>query len=123
VFGTAVYTPEEMGAETSEDGAIIDGSFTSDPEPPKVTVKTTTAATAPKNNGGAFNAVEFLIEKQISENSFAALAILNSKITPNEVKTSPEKLLAFGKLYRAWKDSGITTDLALEYARDNVAFE
>lgn len=79
--------------------------------------------TAPKENGGHFNPVQFLIDNGISENSFAALAILNSKITPADVKTSADKLLPFGKLYRAWKDSGVATDQALEYARDNVAFE
>jgi hypothetical protein len=125
VFGSAVYTPEELGAEVDEAGDVIEGSFA--PAAPIQTVQTgeakPIAPSAPKANMGAFNAVQFLIENQISENSFAALAILNSKITPNEIKTSPDKLLAFGKLYRAWKDSGVTTDQALEYARDNVSFE
>lgn len=38
VFGTAMYTPEEMGADVTEDGDVIPGSFTeTTPAPPKVT--------------------------------------------------------------------------------------
>jgi hypothetical protein len=122
VFGTAVYTPEEMGVETSEDGAVIEGEY-HDPEPKRPEPAPAMPQPAKKANGGNFNPVQFLIDNGVSENTFAALAILNSKITPAEVKTSPDKLLPFGKLYRAWKDSGVTTDQALEYARDNVAFE
>lgn len=129
VFGTAVYTPEEMGAEITEDGDVIPGEW-SEPKPaqaqtpePAKAAATPAAPPAEHTNGGAFNAVNFLIENGVSENAHAALAILNNRITPNDTKINPDKLLSFGKLYRAWKDSGVTTDQALEYARDSVAFE
>jgi hypothetical protein len=114
VFGTAVYTPEEMGAETSEDGAIIDGSFTSDPEPPKATVN-------PGNGNGNdhFNPVQCLIDNKIAANEHNARALLDNYI-PASAKTGADELIPWGKLYRAWRDTGKEPAEAASLATDKV---
>jgi len=80
-------------------------------------------ASAPRANGNSFNPVQFLIDEQISRDNFAASKLLSHKGTPNDVKTDPDKLRKFGKLYRAWKDSGTPTEKAIENAAQGISFE
>ncbi len=69
----------------------------------------------------AFDAVACLIDNGISENEHAAKNLL--KKLPDQYKASAEELIPAGKLYRAWKDSGVTTDKAIEYVIEGVPFE
>ena len=78
----------------------------------------------PKSNGGsnghanapAWNPVAALVEAGICENNAAAATLLN-KYIPAEFKT-PEKLVAWGKLYRGWRDLGKAVEEALKLATE-----
>jgi hypothetical protein len=99
-----------------EMGDAMDGEY-------KVTQSAQPQPSAPKPNGGTFNPVQFLIDEGISKDGYAASKLLSHKGTPNEVKVNPDKLRVFGKLYRVWKDSGLTTDEAIENAANRKPFE
>jgi recombination protein RecT len=62
----------------------------------------------------AFDPAAVLVEEGISENLFAANGLLAK--TPAEVKTNREALVAWGKLYRAWRHAGEEPDAAAEHA-------
>jgi hypothetical protein len=125
VFGTAVYTPEEMGANVNEEGDVIPGEWipepTPQPETPKVTVTPAPAPAHPKPNGG-YNPVTLLVENGLAENNFEAVTILN-KYAPTTVKGNAEALLSWTRLYRTWRDAGSDQTKAAQNATEGVPFE
>lgn len=58
VFGSAVYTPEEMGAEVDEEGNVVNAAFVATPAPAAATVIEQPPAAKPNGNGHASDAMD-----------------------------------------------------------------
>jgi recombination protein RecT len=120
----SVQVQEAIGAEeTNGNGAPVAQSLNdyidieaTDPQPPAEP-----GLVIEGEQPTAFDPVKCLVENHISENEHAARNIL--KRIPDELKDSPDELIPVGKRYRAWKDSGTSTDQAIEYAIEGVPFE
>ena len=127
--GSPVYTPDEMGADVDENGAVIvesvavDVTHIAERNPNVDTINISPSLKPsdpiidkppelpPTGNGSVFDAV---VDAKLSENAHAAKAALQ-----NYCKTgydTPEKAVAWMKMYRGWKDSNLTTVEAAEKA-------
>lgn len=62
-----------------------------------------------------YNPVTCLVEAGISENANGAAALL-TKYVPANVRNDKEKLVAWGKIYRAWRDAGVEPEVAAQNA-------
>ena len=124
VFGTAVYTPEELGAEVNEEGDVIEGSVVEAPAKPQQEPAHPEPKVhhGPHMNGDGYNPVAVLIDNGIAQNGNEAAQIMN-KYAPKDVKGDKEKLLAWGKLYRAWRDLGSEPISAAKNATEGVPTE
>jgi hypothetical protein len=86
VFGTAIYTPEEMGAEVTEDGDVIQGTFveaTVKEEKPALTLEAALEMTTAKGNrlGDLTDEqLQYLIEHTTNGLHAAARMVLDSRI-------------------------------------------
>lgn len=67
----------------------------------------------------SFNPVSFLVDNNISENAYAAKGLLDKHV-PDDIKTDPQLLLVWGKLYRGWRDTGAPADGAAANATDGI---
>jgi len=112
VFGGApVYTPEEMGADTDEDGYIIDVEA-AEVEPVKITTpepkpEPTVQMSSPDD---IYQAV---VDAKLSENTHSARGALGKCRTGYE---TPEKAIAWMRTYRAKRDEGMNSTEAATFA-------
>ncbi len=87
VFGTAVYTPEELGADVNEEGNVIEGAFTPAPAPQEqphddLTLEAALNMRTPKGKQlGELtdDQLQFLIDKAANGLHAAAVLVLNSR--------------------------------------------
>jgi hypothetical protein len=111
IMQLAGYEPtpaeEMMGIEDAE---FVEEFVDVAPKPAKVTRG---------KKKDAFNPVVSLVEAGICENNHAGAALLNNH-APDDVKGDKDKLIAWGKLYRAWRDTGENTPEAVEYATQGI---
>ena len=113
VFGGApVYTPDELGADTDEDGYIID--VTPEPEQPEPEQKPTGRALVE-------GAIEEIIRLELAENEFAAkAAIKKSNLTG---RVSIDQAVEWMTDYRGARLEGSTSDDAAILANLNAKKE
>lgn len=97
---------------------FIEGEY-HDPEPPRQQPVLRPAA---PNNAKQFNPVQFLVDKGISENNNAAAGLMTHHV-PANLRNDPNGLLAWGKLYRAWRDLGSEPEAAAKNATEGVPVE
>jgi len=123
--GSPVYTPDEMGAEVDENGAMVVDSVMIDADPEdngteprdEATIKAelgyeqTEPELSPPSNGDIYDAV---VEAGLSENPHAARNALRNYCQTGY--DTPEKAIAWMRLYRGWKDSELNTVEAAEAA-------
>lgn len=103
--------PDAQPVIVTVEGEIVDP----DPEP-KAKLK-------PRGNGNGdtWNPVQLLVDAELSENEHAAMELLNSHV-PQEIirEKNPDKLLAWAKLYRKYRDGGATPEDAATIATDET---
>jgi hypothetical protein len=112
IIGLAGFEP----TPAEEMGDVMEGEYkVTQPTP----VQPSTPAPKP-GNGGSFNPVQCLIDNKIAANDHNARALLDGYV-PATVKTNAADLIAWGKLYRAWRDKGKEPEEAAQKATAKVA--
>lgn len=112
--------PTEHDEDEIEDGQYTDAT----PEEPPAEAK---PASLPQNaastNGGAFNPVTEFVALGLARNNFEAMGIIN-KYMPNDTrKAGKDAMIAWGRLYRAWRDMGSSPEAAAKNATEGVPVE
>jgi hypothetical protein len=120
VFGGApIYTPEELGADTDEDGNVIAGQFkdveVTNPIPVEHDAPMPEQETKVKNGANPSSPVQALVDAGIAENVHESAKIVNMSPFPKG-KMTLDELVAWGRLYRGWRDSGQEPKAAVEKA-------
>jgi hypothetical protein len=96
-FEGAVYTPEELGAETNEDGQVI----TVEPTVIERTPTPPPPVEAPKSNGESWreSVIKAIVDKKLAQNAYNAtrMLALSKVITPQD---EDARILAWAQLYR-----------------------
>jgi len=108
--GSPVYTPDEMGADVDEEGNVIVDSVAVEVEPEPESIPDPEPEPEP-SNGSVFDAI---VEAGYSDNAHAAKALMQ-----NYCKTgydTTQKAVDWARLYRGWKDMGLTTVEAADKA-------
>ena len=119
IMSLAGYEPtpaEEM------DG-VIEGHYT---EPQQQTTKTKTTPRKTANGHGpaapVASAPQVLVDAGICNDIPSAAGLLNSHV-PAEVRGDNDALVAWGKLYRSWRDAGTEPSAAAENATAGIALD
>ena len=115
---SGLYTVDEMG-QAAPQGEIIEAEITH-VEQPQITQTVTETKTTTRKNGNSKSIPELLVEAGVCENIPAAASLLNKHV-PSDVKTDPEKVIAWGHLYRGWRDSGTDVETAAKNATEGIA--
>lgn len=107
------------------DDFVIEGNYHESapeqpPAPPPAPTHKQPPASAPQ--ASRFNPVAVLVDGGVAESNYEAAAILN-RYAPKEAKVSAEALLAWGKLYRAWRDQGSDPEAAAKNATEGIPVE
>jgi len=66
-------------------------------------------------SSNGFDPVALLIENKLSQNDYAANNLLTNYV-PADVKGNAEKLLAWARIYRGWRDLDATAEVAADHA-------
>jgi hypothetical protein len=118
IFGGApIYTPEELGADTDEDGNLIlegqlkDAPAESQPPAGNPPPPAQEPATNGKKRGWSEAQVKTLVDNHLAENAPNAVGMLNLSNLDNKAATS-ELVLAWGRLYRGWRDKDLNSEQA-----------
>ena len=90
------------------DGVVVDAEYVEKPAQPAV-----------KPNGHTKGVPEMLVDAGICENIPAAATLLN-KYIPKEIRTNGDKAVAWGKIYRAWRDMGADIEPAVTNATEGI---
>jgi hypothetical protein len=109
----------EFYTQDIEDMDFIEGEYHE--SQPTQSAPAQPAQPQPKAANG-FNPVAALVDAKVAENNHEAAAILN-KYTPATVKGNQDALVAWGKLYRAWRDLGSEPEAAAKNATEGVPVE
>jgi len=107
---------EERQAPKAHDLAdYIDGEA-HDPQPPAEPT-----LIAADSDTVAFDPVKALVDSGICKNEFAARGLLER--VPGDFLATKEKLVAWGALYRSWREAGAPVDAALENASQGIPLD
>jgi len=104
---TRIHLPEPMGFDESD---IVESTFVATPAEQADRVPPPLEQPAKANGSGA-NPLQSLVDAGVCQNMPAAAGLVNN-YAPSEIRGNAEKLLAWGKLYRAWRDRQLETDEA-----------
>jgi recombination protein RecT len=64
---------------------------------------------------GGFDPVALLVDNKLSQNAYSATNLLANYV-PDDVKGDAEKLTAWARIYRGWRDLDTTAEVAAEHA-------
>jgi hypothetical protein len=111
IFGGApIYTPEELGADTDEDGNIIPGQFVETSPSTSVTPPPAKPnghkEPEPINGGDKFDPVQSLVDEGLAENTIEASKIVNLSPMTGPGGMSKADFLTWARHYRGWRDMG-----------------
>jgi len=116
---SGLYTVDEIGQDAPQ-GEIIEAEIIHQDQPQIAQAVTEPKPTTTRKNGNSKSIPELLVEAGICENIPAAATLLNKHV-PSDVKSDPEKVVAWGHLYCGWRDSGADVETAAKNATEGIA--